>query len=637
MRRFLPVFVLTAVLALTPISSQGQGTPSPITYRVTFPEPEHHWMQVELTYTNLGTQPLDARMSRSSPGRYAVAEFAKNVFSLEAFNGKNQKLTTTRPDADIWRVAGHDGTVRIVYKIFGDYANGTFFGVDTTHAHLNMPAAFMWATGHENQPIRISFTVPADSKWKIGTQLFTTNDPTTFTAPNMQYFMDSPTELSDFVVSSFTVPNTDGTPANIRLVVHSDGSQSDVDELAKMVQRLVREHMAVYGEFPKYEPGNYTFLLDYVAWGAGDGMEHRNSTSISSPGLSLRSEQGRQQALGTISHEYFHNWNVERIRPVGLEPFDFTRENVTCCLWLAEGFTQYYGPLLITRAGLGGQRGGGPPVGAAVQVINTPGRAVRSPVQMSEYAAFADGAGTFVDPTDGNRTFLSYYTYGSGIALALDLSLREMSGGKQSLDDFMRLLWNLHGKPGGPAPGLVGKPYSLKDLRDHLAELTNNRKFADDFFDKYIEGRDAPEYARLLALAGYRLETAPSTKGWLGNVAMGETPEGLAVGVGGGRGGGGGRPSPVPFNTPIYDAGLDSGDIIKTIDGQPATTAAWKALSNKKPGDKVSVVVIRRGGTSVTKTITVTADPTASQVVPVDNPTAAQQAFRAAWIASKVK
>lgn len=637
MRRFLPVFVLTAVLALTPISSQGQGTPSPITYRVTFPEPEHHWMQVELTYTNLGTQPLDARMSRSSPGRYAVAEFAKNVFSLEAFNGKNQKLTTTRPDADIWRVAGHDGTVRIVYKIFGDYANGTFFGVDTTHAHLNMPAAFMWATGHENQPIRISFTVPADSKWKIGTQLFTTNDPTTFTAPNMQYFMDSPTELSDFVVSSFTVPNTDGTPANIRLVVHSDGSQSDVDELAKMVQRLVREHMAVYGEFPKYEPGNYTFLLDYVAWGAGDGMEHRNSTSISSPGLSLRSEQGRQQALGTISHEYFHNWNVERIRPVGLEPFDFTRENVTCCLWLAEGFTQYYGPLLITRAGLGGQRGGGPPVGAAVQVINTPGRAVRSPVQMSEYAAFADGAGTFVDPTDGNRTFLSYYTYGSGIALALDLSLREMSGGKQSLDDFMRLLWNLHGKPGGPAPGLVGKPYSLKDLRDHLAELTNNRKFADDFFDKYIEGRDAPEYARLLALAGYRLETAPSTKGWLGNVAMGETPEGLAVGVGGGRGGGGGRPSPVPFNTPIYDAGLDSGDIIKTIDGQPATTAAWNALSNKKPGDKVSVVVIRRGGTSVTKTITVTADPTASQVVPVDNPTAAQQAFRAAWIASKVK
>src|SRR5262249_13703049 len=161
-----------------------------------------------------------------------------------------------------------------------------------------------------------------------------------------------------------------------------------------MVQRLVQEQMTVFGEFPKYEPGYYTFLLDYVPWGEGDGMEHRNSTSISSPGLSLKTVQGRQQALGTISHEFFHNWNMERIRSVGVEPFDFTRENVTFCLWLGAGFTQYYGPLLLMRAGLGTQRGGAP-VGAAAAVINTPGRAVRSAVQMSEYASFADGAGGF--------------------------------------------------------------------------------------------------------------------------------------------------------------------------------------------------------------------------------------------------
>ena len=141
--------------------------------------------------------------------------------------------------------------------------------------------------------------------------------------------MDSPTELGPIVMGKFTLPNADGTPTEFRLAVHSDGSQSDVDELTTMVQRLVREHMAVYGEFPKYEPGYYTFLLDYVVWGDGDGMEHRNSTSISSPGLSLKTPQGRNQALGTISHEFFHNWNVERIRPAGLEPFDFTRANVT--------------------------------------------------------------------------------------------------------------------------------------------------------------------------------------------------------------------------------------------------------------------------------------------------------------------
>jgi len=636
MRRFLPMLAFASVIAIFPIWIQGQRSTaeSPISYLVSFPEAEHHWMQVEVQWTNLGSQAFDARMSRSSPGRYAVAEFAKNVFFVEAFDGKGRKLETTRPDADVWRISGHDGTVRVVYKIFGDYANGTFFGVDSTHAHLQMPAAFMWGVGHDNDPMRITFVPPEGSKWKIGTQLYAGSDSNTFTAPNLQYFMDSPTELSDFLVSSFTIPNSDGSPANFRLVVHSDGSQADVDELAKMVERLVREQMMVFGEFPAYEPGSYTFLLDYVAWGVGDGMEHRNSTSISRPGLSLRTPQGRQQALGTISHEFFHNWNMERIRATGIEPFDFTRENVTCCLWEGEGFTQYYGPLLLTRTGLSGQRGG-PPVGAAAQVINSPGRAVRSPVQMSEFAPFADGAGTFVDATDDNRTFLSYYFYGAGIALALDLSLRDMSGGRLSLDDYMKLLWQQHGKPGGPVPGIVAKPYTLRDLRDHLAVLSGNRKFADDFFDKYVEGREAPEYARLLELAGYSLQMAPIGKGWIGNVLISESPNGLAVG------GAGARPSPVPFSTPIYEAGIDSGDVIKTIDGVAATLPAWNAISARKPGETVSVGVMRRGGALVVKTITVKQDPTAQSVIPVENLpgrslTPAQKAFRDAWISTRV-
>ena len=184
MRRILS-FAAVIIAAAAPFWVLAQTQAPPILYKVTFPEPEHHWMQVEITFTNLGAQPLDVRMSRSSPGRYAVAEFAKNVFWVEGYNGKSQKLAYTRPDPDIWRFAGHDGSVRVVYKIFGDYPNGTYFGIDTTHAHLQMPAAFMWGGGHENQPMRITFTAPAGSKWKIGTQLFGTNDPNTFTAPNL--------------------------------------------------------------------------------------------------------------------------------------------------------------------------------------------------------------------------------------------------------------------------------------------------------------------------------------------------------------------------------------------------------------------------------------------------------------------
>ena len=637
MRRVVLTFAVVVTCASLPTFARPQAAPAvaPITYRVTFPEPEHHWMQVEMTVGGLGLLPLKARMSRSSPGRYAVHEFAKNVFSVEAYNGKGARLIATRPDADVWQVTGHDGTVRLVYKIFGDTPDGTYLGVDTTHARMNMPAVFMWVPGMESRAMKITFTPPPGLNWKIATQLYATLDPWTFTAPNLQYFMDSFTELAPLVISEFIVQNSDGTPVKIRVAAHSDGSQADVDELARLMQPMVREHMAVYGEFPKYEPGNYTFLLDYVAWGDADGMEHRNSTAVSQPGLSLKTPQGRSQALGTISHEYFHNWNVERIRPAGLEPFDFTRENITCCLWVAEGFTQYYGPLLLRRAGLSTQV----PTGAVTQVINGAGRQVRSAVQMSEHAPFAD-AGISNDAHDRARTFISYYTYGAAIALGLDFSLREMSNGKITLDDYMRLLWKDFGKPGGPAPGPVGRPYTLRDLRAALALLTGNKKFADDFFDKYVEGREVVDYARLLKLAGYELRSSAASRGWLGtNISVRTVPNGLFVGTPPGRDGQLTK-VPVPFNVPLYKAGVDFGDTITSIDGQPATMDSWAALSSKPAGTQVKLGIQRRGGLAATGALVLEGDPLLTIVdlaAGGGTLTEAQKTFRDAWLSSRAK
>jgi predicted metalloprotease with PDZ domain len=616
MRRSMLVLALL-LIAVIPAAAQ-----SPIVYRVTFPEPEHHWLQVEMTVTELGAAPLRARMSRSSPGRYAVHEFAKNVFTVDAYDGTGRRLTPARPDVDEWRVAGHDGTVRIVYRIFGDTADGTYLAVDTTHAHMNMPATFMWAQGLESRPMRITFVPPPDSGWTVGTQLFPTSDAFTFTAPNLQYFLDSPTELTTWVTKTFTIPNADGTPAVFRVFVHSDGTQADVDALGATIERLAREHMAVWGEFPVFEPGHYTFLLDYVPWGDGDGMEHRNSTSISDTGISMRTAQGRQRALGTISHEFVHTWNVERVRPVGLEPFDFTRENITCCLWLAEGFTSYYGPLLITRAGLSDAA----PLGSAVAVLLGSGREVRSAVEMSEHAPFNDAA-VSADAHDRSRTFISYYTYGAAIALALDLSLRDLSKGRLTLDDYMRLLWQRHGKPAAPAPGLVATPYSLRDLRVMLAELTGNPRFADEFFDRYIEGREAADYARLLGLAGYTLKRRSPGAGWVGTLQMREAAGGLLVS------------SLAPLATPVYAAGLDQGDTITTIGGQPATAAAWAALRQRKPGEAVALAIRRRDGKTVERTLTIGEDP-ALQIVAVEQDggtlTPAQLAFRQAWLGTRV-
>jgi predicted metalloprotease with PDZ domain len=617
-----------ALLALSFGLTTAQAQPvADVAYVVSFPSPEHHWMQVEVTFPDLGDRPLHARMSRSSPGRYAVHEFAKNIFAIDARNGRGDVLDARRVDADGWVVDGHDGTVRLTYRIFGDHADGTYMAVDTTHAHLNMPAAFLWGVGLDARPIRITFRPPPDAGWTgAATQLLATADPWTFTAPNLQYFLDSPVELAALITSRFTVANPGGGTREFRLMAHAEASQADVDALAALVARLVEEQTAVYGALPDFEPGHYTFVLDYMPWVDADAMEHRNSTMITNPGLSLSTDGGRRAALDSISHELFHVWNVERIRPSDLEPFDFTRANVSCCLWLAEGFTQYYGPLTLNRAGLSNAV----PLGSAISVINGSGRQVRSAVEMSQHATFAD-AGVSNDAHDRSRSFISYYTYGAAIALGLDLTIRERTSGRLSLDDYMRRLWTTFGAIPGPVPGVVARPYTLADLRRQLGALLDDQPFADDFFARYVEGREVVDYRHLLGLAGFALERVAAGRGWPGDVLLTESGRGLLVG--------GTAAALVAFNTPAYAAGLDSGDYIVTIDGQPATRAGWEALRRGAPGDRHVLVVDRRDGRRVTTTLTLAGDP-ALRIVPVESRrplTDAERTFREAWLGSRAR
>jgi predicted metalloprotease with PDZ domain len=618
-----------ALLVAAAAANHAQAPP-PVTYVVTFPEPEHHWLQIEARFPGVGPAPLDVRMSRSSPGRYAVHEFAKNVFSLEAFDAAGRALQASRPDADVWRVAGHDGTVRVVYRLFGDTADGTYMAVDTTHAHLNMPATFMWAAGLDDRPITVTFVPPPASGWSAGTQLYPTADPLRFTAPNLQYFMDSPTELARLVTSTFDVPNPGHAPAHFRVMAHSDGAQADVDALAARIARLVREEMAVFGELPDFEPGAYTFLLDLVGWTHSDAMEHRNSTYIVSPAIDVRTAAGRLDVLDMVAHELFHTWNIERIRPAGLEPFDFTRENVTCCLWLGEGFTQYYGELLLRRAGLSHAL---PLVYGPLVQQSSSARQARSAVGMSEHAPFADAA-VANDASDAGRTFLSYYDFGAGLALGLDLMLRERSGGRQSLDDYMRRLWEEFGRPAAPRPGYVATPYTLADLRRVLAELTGDAAFANTFFDRYVEGHDAIDVAPLFAAIGLAPTRDATPSGWIGAPQVTADAGGLRLGSA--------RPARgewlAPFGSPLYAAGLDAGDRIVTIDGEPATLARWNArVARARSGDRLAIGAERRDGRAFTTTIVVADDPGGVFWIDGTSPTDAQRRLRAQWLDSRVQ
>ena len=621
MRQTERVSGLAAAVLLT-FSYAAAAQQQPTQYRIAFPALAHHVAEVEAIFPS-APPTLEARMSRSSPGRYAIHEFSKNVFDVHAFDGKGKELPITRPNPYQWNVSGHDGTVRITYKIFGHHVDGTYLGIDSSHAHMNIPATFMFARGFDARPIRVTFVQPKGTNWKIATQLFPTSDPSTFTAPNFQYFMDSPTEMSDFGVRSFKVKNPDGKEFTVVTAVHHDGPDSALDEYVAGAERIVREHGAIYGEFPEFDTGTYTFLGDYVPWGGGDGMEHRNSTVVASP-TSFKNPQAVRGALGTVSHEFFHTWNVERIRPKTLEPFDFEEANMSGELWLAEGFTQYYGGLVLGRAGL--RPADQTLLGlanSALGVATDPARQFRSAVQMSQHAPFSDAARS-VDETNFSYAFISYYTYGSALALAMDLELRTRSNGKVSLDDYMRAMWIAHGKPGGSQPGLVAKPYTLRDARDRLAEVSGDRRFADDFFDRFVEGREAPDYAKLLAPAGIivRKRTAAA---WTG-LQM-DRQDATRVG------------SLVAFGTPAFAAGIDEGDVLTSINGI-AFTMLPAALKDHKPGEQLPIEFRRPSGEVVKATITLGHDP-ALQAATIESTggtlTPAQRAFRDAWVGSKVE
>jgi len=608
------LLVAAGVLALANVAR----TEASISYRFTFPEPQHHWLSVEATFTDLPAAPLELRMSRASPGRYSLHDFAKNVYDVQAVGADGKPLATTRPDPYGWTVPVHESSVTVRYKVFGDRVDGTYLAVDPTHAHLNMPAVIMWARGQDDRPIDVTFTPLAGNSWTVASQLFPSGDPTRFSAPNLQYLMDSPTELGPVMMRTFTVAGR-----TFRFAAHHTGTAAELDSFVVDVQKVVTAEGAVFGEYPSYEPGTYTFIADYLPYANGDGMEHRNSTIITSSS-SLRTN--RPGLLGTVAHEFFHNWNVERIRPKALEPFDFEHANMSGELWLAEGFTQYYGPLAMSRAGVADLRETLDEfTDQLTAVILAPGRTLRSPEEMSRMAPFTDGGRT-IDRTNWYNSYISYYPFGGVTALALDLSLRERSGGRTTLDDFMRAMWRVHGKPPAPRPGYVAQPYTIDDAERRLAEVSDPA-FAHQFFERHIHGRELPDFNALFEPAGLVMRRLNPGRAWWGDPRL-ETRTGLLL------------VDTPRADSPAYLSGLDSGDELRTVDGSKVTISddVTTIVRRHKPGDKIAVQYVDRSGSPRTTTMTLLEDPR-FEVVPVENTgrsaTPAQTAFRNAWLGKK--
>ena len=568
----------------------------PIEYELSFPEPHQRWMQVAVTVRNADAPVLEFRMSRSSPGRYSLHEFAKNVWAVTAEDAAGAPLPLEHPNPHQWNVREPRGPVTLRYRLYGDRVDGTYLAVDATHAHMNVPATLMYVRGLADRSARITLRQPAGRAWAAATQLLSTRDPLVFTAPNLAYLMDSPIEFGEGTISGFTVPSiAGGPPATIRVALHQLGNDAERDEYVSGVRRVVLEEQALMGELPAFEPGHYTVLADYLPWAHGDGMEHRNSTVITSSRL-LGAATPR--LLDTVAHEFFHAWNVERIRPASLEPFDLADVNMSRDLWMAEGFTSYAESLVMKRAGFESLELALARWTGLVNALTTsPASALRSAAEMSEMAPFTDAA-TATDRTNWDNTFISYYTYGAALGLGLDLTLRSQPT-PASFDAYMGLLWTTFGRPGTRgAPGIVATPYASADLRSALASLTASRGLADDFFDRHVDGRQPLDWIRLFEPAGIVVRKAAPGRPTLGAVSFDFSQQTGKVSA------------PTPFGSPAYLAGIAQDDEVMRVAGKPITSAESlrDAVRSKRVGDEVDIAFRRRDGQEVTSRATLVED-----------------------------
>ncbi len=551
------------------------------TYEISFENAVHHEAEIQATFTDISTDTLLVRMSRTSPGRYALHEFAKNVYNFKAFDGNGKTLKVIRPNPYQWQIVGHNKTVRVNYTLFANRGDGTYSQIDETHAHLNIPATFIYAPQLSDRKIRVHFKVREDLNWKIATQLQAEKERT-YTAPNLYYFMDSPTEISNFQMREFDI-NTANNKQTIRMALHHHGSVAETDAYFEQVKKVVLTEKEIFGELPEFDFGTYTFLACYIPNASGDGMEHRNSTILTST-RSL-SNGGMQRNIGTVSHEFFHAWNIERIRPKSLEPFDFSEANMSGALWFAEGFTSYYTNLVLCRAGIiSPEKYVKGLTGTFNYVWNSPARQFFNPVEMSYQAPFVDAA-TSVDPVNRENTFISYYSYGSILGLALDLALREKN---LNLDDYMKLVWQSYGKK--------EIPYTLENLQQTLTQYAG-KSFGDTFFNTYIYKSEMPNYKSLLATVGVVLQQDTTTPYFGAAAAINDDKNGRIT-------------RNIKIGTPAYKAGLDKGDEILSINDKPFPNGqSFDAyIKEFSVGDSLSIV-FKRHGFKKTTTVTLERDP----------------------------
>lgn len=596
----------------------------PVRYRIVPKDPAAHLYEVTLTLAE--PSPAGQRFSLPAwiPGSYLVRDFARHVVSLEADTGR-MRVGVEKRDKHTWQVAPCAGELTLRYEVYAWDLSVRGAHLDTTHAFFNGSSVFLTAHGREDDRCEVEIAPPdGDSyqDWRVATAMARAPDTQpwafgTYTAANYEELIDHPVEIGRFTLAEFAA---EGVPHAIAITGRHD---ADMPRLMRDLAQVCAQQIRFFATPAPMTA--YLFLVTAVGDGYG-GLEHRASTSL----ICRRSDLPRagedsvsdsyRTFLGLASHEYFHSWNVKRIRPAAFAPPDLGRENYTRDLWVYEGITSYYDDLMLRRAGLITQTEYLRLLAETVtRVLRTPGRH-RQSIADSSFDAWIK----FYRPDENTpNAVVSYYAKGALVALALDLTLRLRTDGRCSLDDVMRALWTRHGQSGAGVPE--------GGLERVAAELSGHDLRA--FFDAAVRGTDDPPFEALLAPFGIALQLrAAELDDDKGGTPV--KPPSRARAVLGARVSNGAetRLAHVQPGGGAHAAGLSAGDLLVALNGLRVSGNLDKLLARHAPGERVQIHAFRRDELMTFTVVLDTAPADTCVLTMVENADDSTRARRDAWL-----
>ncbi|MDQ8003596.1 MAG: peptidase M61 [Pedobacter sp.] len=585
-----------------------------IGFEISFKEPQAHYAEVEMNMSGIAAKDyVDLKMPVWTPGSYLVREFAKNVENFTAtVNGKPAKVQKVTKNT--WRVFNAKAAaVKVNYRVYAYEISVRTAFIDESHAFLSSAGIFMYPEGMIKNPSTVKI-VPF-GKWD---QVNTGLEPVagqkfTYYASDFDVLFDSPLEVGNQDVFEFDAAGVK------HIVAMYGGGNYDKERLKVDMAKIVEEGTKIFGDNPNK---HYTFIVHNYANGGG-GLEHLNSTVLGATRNAYGTERGYKGFLSLVAHEYFHLWNVKRLRPVALGPFDYDNENYTTNLWTAEGFTSYYENKLLIRAGHTNEATFlNDIIGGLGTVINTPGSKVQS-ASSSSFDAWIIG---YRPNENSKNSAISYYSKGEIIGLLMDLEIANATKGAKSLDDVMKAMYE-EGK-------VKKRGYTDAEFKA-MVEKISGMSFTN-FWAKYVDGTDDIEFTKYFAYAGIDAvgETASPNKPYTG--ASLKVDRTVAI-------------SGVSRNSPAWVQGLNVNDDILAIDGSSIademrsirlpnpglTLEALPSIAKKQVGDVVEITVKRDG---LEKKISLTLKESPNIRIKAsynENATPQQLAVRKRWMAGK--